>query len=377
MKILFPIGMFYPTTVGGPSSTVYWHTCYLKRKHVKNYIVTTDFKLDYIKHNITLNKWTTSEAGNIIYCKTKFNGLPLKALFETIKKIRQVDIVHYSSAYYYLTIYTFLISVLYRKSIVISPRGEFFQNAIDSFQKRIVIKMYQKFQSKIRFHATSDSERERIRILFPKSEISLQPNYVKLRTRQKTTVRSKNIVFLGIIYPVKKIENIIKALFISKYFKEFDSKLIIAGKPLVKRDVDYLLDLEKLISKLDLGDKVEFIGEVFGKEKEEFLYNANVLILASETENFGNVVVEALAQSTPVIASLGTPWQVLEESDAGWWVDNEPVSISKAIDTALNLSEENYLKKSQNALQLMRNNYDINTSPANKWLKIYKDLIDE
>lgn len=377
MKILFPLEIFYPTTVGGPSSTVFWHTCYLKEKGVENFIVTTDRKLDFEKHKIVLNNWIENDAGKVIYCKTRFGPLPFRAFFEVVKKLYRVDIVHYSSAYYYLTIYTFLIGILFGTKIVISPRGEFFENAINSSKKRFVIKLYQLFQTKIHFHGTSESEIKTIQRLFPKSEKLLQPNFVKLSTRIKSSIISKNIVFLGIIYPVKKIENIIKAVSMSKYFKEFNSKLLIAGKPLVKRDFIYKKELQKLIIELNLGQQVEFIGEVFKDKKEDFLYNANVLVLASETENFGNVVVEAQAQSTPVIASYGTPWKVLEDSNAGWWVSNDPDSLAQAVDEALSLSEVDYLIKSRNALELLNSTFSIDTSTSNNWMEIYKGIKNE
>ena len=374
IKILFPIGMFYPTSIGGPSNTVYWHTCFLTRNNVENYIVTTDCKLDINKHNIPLDTWIKNEAGQIIYCKTKFQFFPVYAWYQTLKHIFKVDLIHYSSAYHYLTIYTILFSLLLKKKIVLSPRGEFFENAIDSFAKRIVLKFYSLFQYKLLFHATSKEENEEILKLFPRAKVVIQPNFIQMNTTTKTVIKSRNIVFLGIIYGVKKIENILDALAISKQFNLGNNKFLIAGKPLVKRDFAYKIMLEKKIEDLNLADKVEFVGEIFGKEKEMFLNEAYVLMLPSESENFGNVVVESLSQSTPVIASKGTPWSILKEYDAGWWVSNDPLSLSQTIDEALLLSQEEYLEKCRNSLNLVNRKFDINLSIENQWIKIYEDL---
>jgi glycosyltransferase involved in cell wall biosynthesis len=373
MKILFPLAIFYPATVGGPSSTLYWHTCYLNDNQITPYVVTTDYKLDYKKHNILLNKWIQNEVGNVIYCKTRVNAFPLRALFETIIKIFQVDIIHYSSAYTYLTIYTIVVSILMRKMVLLSPRGEFFPNAIDSLKKRIVIIIYKTFQKRIIFHATSSEEYKHIKKIFPLSRIVIQPNFVLIPEQKKDKIKSKNIVFLGIIYGVKKIENLIEAVSMSKIFKESRSKILIAGKPLVERDFDYKLKLDNFIKELNLEDSVEFIGEIFGNDKEEFLNNAYLLVLPSESENFGNVVVEALSQSTPVIASKGTPWQLLQETNSGWWVDNNPSSLAKTIDTALSMSEEEYLIMCKNSLELVQSEFNIHTSKNNKWVEIYNN----
>lgn len=374
MKILFPLGMFYPTSIGGPSNTLYWHTCYLAKNQIDTLVVTTDFKLDAKKHNIPLNTWIKNEVGNVIYCKTRNKYLPFRAIYETIRKIFSVDIIHYSSAYYYLTIYTLFLSVLLNKKVVLSPRGEFFDNAIDSFKKKVVIRLYKFVYKKILFHATSNEEKESILKLFPKANIVIQPNFIQIETANKTEVKNKNIVFLGIIYGVKKIENIIKAIPLSKNFDLCKSKFLIAGKPLVKRDFEYKEKLERLITELNLNDKVEFIGEIFGKEKHRFLNDAYLLLLPSESENFGNVIVESLSQSTPVIASKGTPWKILKDENAGWWVDNDSVTLSEVIDEALSLSEVEYLKKCRNSLDLLNKKFNINSSEDNHWLEIYNNL---
>ena len=53
--------------------------------------------------------------------------------------------------------------------------------------------------------------------------------------------------------------------------------------------------------------------------------------MPSHNENFGNVVVESLSQGTPVIASTGTPWKILEKYHAGYWIKNNPENIAKKI----------------------------------------------
>ena len=45
-------------------------------------------------------------------------------------------------------------------------------------------------------------------------------------------------------------------------------------------------------------------------------------------------MVDALAHAKPVIASTGTPWQVLAERRCGWWVENSPDSLARAIEEA-------------------------------------------
>lgn len=51
------------------------------------------------------------------------------------------------------------------------------------------------------------------------------------------------------------------------------------------------------------GKTVEFVGHVTEEEKIELLSNAKALIVATESEDFGITVVEAMASGTPVIAA--------------------------------------------------------------------------
>jgi glycosyltransferase involved in cell wall biosynthesis len=133
--------------------------------------------------------------------------------------------------------------------------------------------------------------------------------------------------------------------------------------------------LVSLISTLGLDDKVKFVGEKFNREKEQFLNDAYILVLPSESENFGNVVTEALSQSTPVIASTGTPWHILKDKNVGWWVDNHPESLKKAIDEALSLSESEYLFKCKKSRELVLDKYNISTSPDNRWIQLYESIL--
>ena len=83
------------------------------------------------------------------------------------------------------------------------------------------------------------------------------------------------------------------------------------------------------------------------------------MVLPSYSENFGNVVVEALANSTPVIASRFTPWSHLEKEGCGRWVENDPKSLVRALESILTLSQEDYICMSEAARRFVTEFYDI------------------
>ena len=374
MKILFPIGFFYPAIVGGPSSTVYWLTNYLAANGIDVVVVATDCKLNAEQHGIKLNQSTPM--GNhreVFFCRTRIMALPCNAVIRIIKELAKVDVVHYSSIYSYLTIYTVFVAVLLRKNVFISPRGELFTCAIDSFKKKILLYFFRMLVSKVTFHSTSEDETKSILALYPKAKIVQQPNFIDCALSLPPKERTLDIVFLGIIYPVKRIENIIEALAASELFHNSKSIFRIIGAPLRERDFVYKATLEKLIAYHHLEDKIVWMGEMQGPEKLSCLNRSHVLVLPSEAENFGNVVVEALAQSVPVIAAIGTPWEILNTTNSGWWCDCSPQGLRKTIETALMLNENEYMTMCRNARELVRERFSIYTSKNNHWLRYYQE----
>jgi glycosyltransferase involved in cell wall biosynthesis len=74
----------------------------------------------------------------------------------------------------------------------------------------------------------------------------------------------------------------------------------------------------------EAGPLVEFLGEVGGKDKDEFLGNAHALLFPIDwPEPFGLVMIEALACGTPVIAwRKGSVPEVMEDGVTGLVVDS-------------------------------------------------------
>ena len=50
-------------------------------------------------------------------------------------------------------------------------------------------------------------------------------------------------------------------------------------------------------------------------------------------------MAEALAHGVPVLTTTATPWQALESEHCGWWIDDTPEAIAKALDIALSLPD--------------------------------------
>jgi len=106
------------------------------------------------------------------------------------------------------------------------------------------------------------------------------------------------ILFLSRVDPKKGLDLLIPA-FAQVVAVYPDVRLILAGPD----NGGYLSTVDALIKRHGLTSAVEYAGMLLGQEKLDALRNAAFLVLPSYSENFGMVVIEALACGTPVVVS--------------------------------------------------------------------------
>jgi glycosyltransferase involved in cell wall biosynthesis len=178
------------------------------------------------------------------------------------------------------------------------------------------------------------------------------------------------VLYLGRIHPIKKIENLIEAFSVVKVPQ--DTRLVLAGW--AGEDPNYTRTLKELVEKLNLGDRVVFTEKrVEGHDKATLYRHAEVFVLPSESENFGMVVLESLAQGAPVIASNKTPWEILEKKGAGFWPANDPASLAESLTRFFSLSGDERKKLSANSSSLALE-YN-NEALIGKYLQMYEEVV--
>ena len=140
-------------------------------------------------------------------------------------------------------------------------------------------------------------------------------------------VSDKFIIFAGRLATNKGIPDLIKAISLEGS-KRFD--LVVMGA-----DMGLGEDLDKLA--LSKNVKMHRIGHVDDETYRSALSAAEVLVLPSEYEAFGIVLLEAAAARTPVVAaSVGGTSEAMSEGKNGLLVDySDPKSLSEAIFTIL------------------------------------------
>ncbi|WP_028521865.1 glycosyltransferase [Runella limosa] len=371
-KVLFVVGQLYPGESGGVSISLYW---LLKGLYASNRLQIKTITTTYgVKPGLVPeNQWLSTDYGEVIYLKTAFIFFAPEMIKCFWKEIRQADIVHLSSIFYPPSIICFFICLFFKKKIIWSTRGsiddvEFHKKGI---LKKIVLAILAFFSKSAVFHTTSDDE-----TLFARKRLGSDTKIVQITNYMAlpdpvNTLKEHFFLFIGRFHPKKGIENLLYALGRSKYFMSSNFILKIAGD----YENEYGKTIFELHKELHLQSKVTFLGSVTGEEKQNLLAKAYCMLMPSYSENFGVVAAEALAQYTPVVASIYTPWQSLNTYEAGFWVDNSPETLAQVIDKLITMPTADYESIVAQTRKLVDKELNVYTN-IQPWLNTYINFKD-
>lgn len=336
---------FYPSTYyGGPSLSVYYLARALSLLLPKLSVITTDAN-GKESLNVTKNKFVELEKNLYVkyYSNSTSFGLSMRMALNLWKDIKENELTYIVSFFSPSTPEALLFASFFKKKIILSPRGQLSDWAVSSrksFFKNLWIKFLIKpYQSKIVWHATSEQERVDIKTVFEDANVFAIPNGINVEEYNKTNKDQnyfskfinepeKQIIIssMGRLHNVKGFDILIESIEIL-FKNSFKVYLFIAGE-----DNGELKRLKELVSQKKLNEYVFFVGHLSGANKVSFLSNSNLFALASHSENFGLVYAEALACGVPIVASINTPWQIVNEFNCGKWIPNTADKFAKAIE---------------------------------------------
>jgi glycosyltransferase involved in cell wall biosynthesis len=202
----------------------------------------------------------------------------------------------------------------------------------------------------------------------PDARVVQIPNFIEVPP-VVTRSPEKYILYLGRLHPKKGIDNLLTALSMTGDFLQSGHVLKIAGTGLP----GYEQELRRLVSTLNLDRHVEFVGQVEGTPKQQLLANAFWTFMPSHTENFGLVVLESLAQHTPVVASTGSPWQALERERLGLWSGNAPHELSSVLKRILAMEPAEYQGMRSRGRAFVEAHFDVRRN-IDTWVDTYRAL---
>jgi glycosyltransferase involved in cell wall biosynthesis len=219
---------------------------------------------------------------------------------------------------------------------LVSPRGMLGPDVIrrkSRFVKSAWIRLIERktLRESAAVHITSELEGEEIRALglsLPRlccipNGVSSPENYSPLQHGPFAELPRPYALFLSRISWKKGLDRLLRSW---KWVPNL--ALIIAGND----EENYLPQLAALARSEGILDRVRFIGEVSDGHKWALYENAMMFILPSYSENFGNVVAEAMAVGCPVVVTkeVGLASLVFE-TGAGVVAEGEPALLAQTI----------------------------------------------
>ncbi len=218
---------------------------------------------------------------------------------------------------------------------VVSPRGmlEPWSRSYKQLKKNMAWTVYQKriLERADALIATSTMEQENLRALKLVAPIWSVPNGVELPPPRPVTQPKgvRRALFLSRLHPKKQPELLVRA------WRNLDPagwQLTLAGPA----DSEYRAELARLVTQSSGRSPIELLSEVSGEAKRALLFDSDLFVLPTLSENFGVAIVEALAHEIPVITTSATPWGEIAERGCGWIVAPNLVAVERALATALN-----------------------------------------
>ena len=130
-------------------------------------------------------------------------------------------------------------------------------------------------------------------------------------------------LFIGRISWKKGLDRLVAALPLTPR-----TRVVVAGND----DEGYMGQLRAQAERLGVAQRLTFVGPIYGPAKSALLSRASYVIVPSYSENFGNVVLEALAHGTPVIMTRdvgAADW--LQEHGCALIADGSPEALAHAM----------------------------------------------
>ena len=152
------------------------------------------------------------------------------------------------------------------------------------------------------------------------------------RKKMGIPAEAKVVLFLGRLSAKKSPDLLLRAFAeVKKQRRGMPLRLVFAGPDLggVKAQ------LVEMAGQLGAGQEVQFAGPQFGQDKWAAYRDADVFVLPSRNENFGNTAAEAVASGTPVVVTEQCGIAPLLRNQAGVVVSHQTQDVADALSRIL------------------------------------------
>ncbi|MDD2580818.1 MAG: glycosyltransferase family 4 protein [Desulfuromonadaceae bacterium] len=348
---------------GGPIRTIS-NIVFRLSDHVDFKVITGDRDLGDNEpySGITIDAWSRGEYSEILYLSP---GLRSIILLCRVLITSHYDTLYlnslFSRKFTMLPLLLFWLKLIPCRQVIVATRGSCATSAlgIKRLRKLLFLRIARLIGlfKHIVWHASSEHEAADIINIFglasdvytvsaPVVIASDMPALMKdnlVMTRQKHPGAIR-IIFLGRIAKMKNLDYALSLFHDLKGDVIFD----IYGP---SEDKLYWEECTKKIDSLPQNIKVRYCGMVEHDKVNEIFKNYHALLLPTLGENFGHVILEALASGCPVIISNRTPWRNLEIEGIGWDIPLEQVGLFKeALQRCVDMNQADFNSLSEQSM---------------------------
>lgn len=286
------------------------------------------------------------------------------------------DIIHVHAWWNFVSLGACLIARIRGIRTVISPRGTLSAYSFhkrNSYTKIILHRLVGKtLLEHAHIHVTSGHEELSVLSITQPRSITSLPNFVKLPLAMagpfcEMPDRPFRLLFFSRIDEKKGIDLLIKAL----PFLDFPYTLTIAGPG----DPAYVNQLKEISLQNGTAQHITWFG-LQTVDKFNLLAAHDLIVLPSQDENFGNVLIESLSQGTAVLVSpfVGLA-EYITHHDLGWICAPEPREIGNTINI-IAADKDKMRRIRTDAPNVIRLDFD-ETALTNRYVELYTRILNQ
>lgn len=314
-------------------------------------------------------------------------NIVLKCLTKELKKYCQINekfhfnkifktnnkILHIHGCWSLKILFNFIIAKLINIKIILSPHGmaDPYSFKLKPIKKKIAWIFFQRFIFKFSdlIIVNSFLEKKNICNLIKVKKIKIIPHGINGFKKIKVNKLSKNkkikFVYFSRIHPVKNLQNLIDIWINHKFFT--NHKLYIYGDV---SDSEYFRYIKQRIFK---KDNLIYRGPLY-KNKIKVLSKYDVLLYPSHSENFGLVILEALAAGLFLVINKNLPWKFLQNKNFASLIKFDKKNLICTIkNIEKNKNKIFSIKRIKNIEKTLKKNYKWEKI-ALKYYKIYNSI---
>lgn len=315
------------------------------------------------KEENTLYKSIVQKGVNIFYCNKK--GKEIIKCSQKINKILSKinpDIVHVHTSILYLTIWGILANNIKGRFYTIHSMPEFDSPGL----KKYIYSLFFKYAG-IKGIAISKRIEEASKAYFKTSNIIRIENGVEIEKFKSgipiSKRNNKGILHVGRFVDVKNQKLLIESV---SMIDNLNLNVTFVG------DGETLVENKRLVSKLDLEDRVKFLGR--RNDISNIMDKNTIFVLCSTMEGAPISIIEAMANGMAIIATdVGGVRDFIDDGKNGVIVNsNSPDELAAAIKWLLG-DEKKVSELSKNAI-IKSKNYDMKVC-VDKHISLYKNIL--